>query len=313
MTKLAYVTDTHFRALRPKCRKDTDYLATLISDFEQVLSCASNEGCVAVLHAGDFFHNPIQSPKTIIALIELLQKWKKMPVFTTLGQHDCINRNQESYATSSALGILESCGLVTVLTNGNFAAFADCRVYGFGYDDPETALFLQNQEVVKAKTDLVKIAIIHASIASKGHNIAEHCVEDINPPSLDLMLYGDIHDFQGTYEHANGAVSYAAGALSKANSKEINREQRFAIITVDDGVFEIEEKVLTTPPIEQTFRTDMIEREKKYKAASTSAAIARMQDIKQESAPELVKRVAEEAKLSKRSVEIVLENIDENE
>lgn len=305
MTKFVYVTDTHIRSTTPRARRDQDYLTSVLSDLEQVLSFAETNKVDAVLHAGDFWHTPFQTERAVIETMELLYKYE-IPIYVIPGQHDYSGGNQENCRTASALGILATAGLVKILTNGAKEKIGECNVFGFSYDDPETRLFLEEQDM-SDNSSKVNVAVVHATLGLKSQGYKDS-VEDYTPCNFNLVLYGDIHDFDTVYTHKNGCISYAVGALSKVNKDEMDRVQQFGFITVEKGKITLENVPISQLPVEQIFRTDMIAKERKYTAAGLKAALERTKNMKPESLEDKVRRIAKASDFATEVADLVIKS-----
>jgi DNA repair exonuclease SbcCD nuclease subunit len=105
--KFLFITDTHYRADKPKARTD-DILETQFSELGDILHICKDREVDVVLHGGDAFNvkNPPHS------LVVHLLNWVKslhLPIYGILGNHDLTGGNLDS-VKNTGLGVLFESG-----------------------------------------------------------------------------------------------------------------------------------------------------------------------------------------------------------
>jgi DNA repair exonuclease SbcCD nuclease subunit len=115
MSKIIYATDLHLRDKRPLKRTD-DYLDKQFEKLEEILEICKESNNAPFICAGDFFDTPSFSEKRRATLLELLNKYPEIEIFSIFGQHDIKHHNMR-YWKESPLGSLVLSGYVTKLGN----------------------------------------------------------------------------------------------------------------------------------------------------------------------------------------------------
>lgn len=303
---LVFLTDTHVRATTPSSRLDQDYLSSCLYEIEYVLAYAKKVGAKAVLHGGDFFDSPDQSVKVVIGTAGLLMQYG-LPVHTVLGQHDCVRRNQESYKSSSALGLLEKMGLVTVFSEAfehTVEVIHGVTVAGMSYDDSNTRMLVAGYDISVA----ADIILLHAPVSIKpGYGVVD--VRDLNLRSGATVLCGDIHDFVG--EWGKSPTFVGTGAVSRKSFADVGREPQFLHVEVhikSDAKKVVYKRVLIPQPKDDMlFRLNEKRLESLQQAQEFSAALERMRVVASESPAEMVERVGRAAGFSENAIEKVIQ------
>ncbi len=105
--KILFLTDTHYRADKPKARLD-DIMETQFAELGDIITICRNNEVDLVLHGGDAFNvkNPPHS------LVIHLLNWVKslhLPIYGVLGNHDLTGGNLDS-VKNTGLGVLFESG-----------------------------------------------------------------------------------------------------------------------------------------------------------------------------------------------------------
>lgn len=329
-----YITDTHIRTATPRMRTDSDYLQTCLDSLEQVFIYAMENGCRCVLHAGDFFDHPNQTARALVRTVNLLSKYDAIQVITTLGQHDYLSGNPSTYKTDSALGLLESAGLITVVHKGEVIQDGNVFIYGFGYDDPECADFLlgnlspakSNEKLspTKSKGSVAlpnpeyHIALCHASVGDGISAFAEKQVSTISVNSgFDLVLFGDIHDFCGEGTTKTGVPYLATGALAKKFVTDIGRPMLLADISLE--VSECGKSIIPSwefveiesPPDNFVFAVEQIQKDQSEKARTFAESLAAAKVTRNQDSRTTVRNIGAAAGFSSAVVQLVVDRLPE--
>jgi len=182
--KFLLMSDVHVDERQPVNRTDLIEI-TMQAKLKQVIDIATNNGCTAILQAGDFTNRPTIANRTICRL-QWLMRTSPVPMYFVAGQHDLLFRSLENI-NETAMGVLASSGLYHRLSPTDPVAFGGIHVYGcdWGSDIP-TPLGSCGQNIL----------VVHASVGNKlfaDHKItpAEDFIK--NNPMFDLILVGDYH------------------------------------------------------------------------------------------------------------------------
>ncbi|MBT9258195.1 MAG: metallophosphoesterase family protein [Clostridiales bacterium] len=114
--KFLFLTDTHFRALAPRWRKD-DFLAALEAKVRAVSYIAHKEGVTAVFHGGDLFDSPQPGYALALRVYQILiEAFEGLPLYVLPGNHDVIGYNSSPEVLNrTALGLGAGLGIYRIL------------------------------------------------------------------------------------------------------------------------------------------------------------------------------------------------------
>lgn len=311
--KIAYITDTHWRYMRPKCRADKDYLQTILGEFEYVLANCKSLGIKYLLHAGDVFDKPYISKDstqalTVATAITSLLKEYNITMIVSPGQHDEFGQNSDS-VDRSFLHMMVLTGLVKV-SHATPIEIKDgtekITVVGYPFEHPEQEEALNGAK----KTTGFEIGMFHATLgyASQGYSKSIEACD----PGCDVAVFGDVHDFvcEG-YEHKSGCVSFCTGAFSQLTTKDVTRVLQFGVIEIEKGAL-LSYTTYELPISYDDSRFDIrgIDAKESGKLKALGAAVKRATSLQGENHSDMVKRIGK-GLFGDRVINLVLDNMVE--
>lgn len=237
MSRVLLVGDLHLSDRPPRSCADT-YTDDLFELLDQCSRLARDEGCDAIVQAGDVFHRK-QPNRTSHRLIQRVLDWARAapcPVYVVPGNHDLRNDRVASL-DSQPLGVLFRSGLVLPLDGWGDDTLPDC--YGVPWQQDWTGeLGIGVYEAFESW--LVALAgpallVTHAPIYPPGRENPWECVSAVtfaqwaggcgdgsHPDLLDGagdVYYGHVHERHGVFT-AGGMTFANMGALSRGSLHE---------------------------------------------------------------------------------------------
>jgi DNA repair exonuclease SbcCD nuclease subunit len=216
--KFLWRTDLHLSDRSPQSRLD-NWSDTLLAKLDQIRIIAEEEKVSAVIDGGDFFHikSPNQTSHKLINRIIDVHKNYPCPVYSNVGNHDCIY-GDISYLPQQPLGVLFESNVFHRLYDQYELRLPGIRVFGVPYHG--TSYDLGRLKVSKEK-DEVLIVIAHLLASPQGGSMFE--AEDIVPYSFldsceaDVFAFGHWHKNQGVVQLPSGKQVINIGSLSRGS------------------------------------------------------------------------------------------------
>lgn len=250
---LFFITDTHYRADKPKARID-DTLQTQFDELSDILNICRKNSVDLVLHGGDMFNvkNPPHS------LIVHLLNWVKslhLPIYGVLGNHDLTGGNLDS-VKNTGLGVLLESGAIDKL---ELLEFPEEHIVIKGVDH---SFHFEGNYMFDAKYDgWVKIIVSHNFIIpSETMPFGFLHPRDIKT-NASLVLCGHYHQpwsYQGPE-----TLWLNPGSISRWKVNERDHTPQGVLVTIDDGEFGL--KYIPLPsakPGKELFDETLLELEK---------------------------------------------------
>jgi len=297
-----FVTDTHFRADRPKLRTD-DILKSQFEKLGEIITIARENDVDAILHGGDFFNSKQVPHKLVVALMD----WCKqiaMPIFAIRGNHDLTGYNLDS-VWNSGLGPLFEAEAIELLEKDR--VWKKDKVVIKGIDC--SLDFKQDYMFDTRYDDYAKIIISHNYvIPTESMPFGFVHPKDIET-NADLVLCGHYHV---PFEYEHGKTKWInPGPLCRWKITEKDHKPQVILITVDKG--EIITKAVTlqsVKPPEKVFDLKVVEAEKKRQndIQSFVESLERT-DVTSVDIEEVIQKVATRQKIKAEVVEEILQRI----
>lgn len=319
--KIVTCTDLHIRQKTPQSRTDVNWLEQCLGQLEAVFALAEREGASAVLCSGDVGDAPVWSYTAILGMWRLLNNYRDIPFYTTVGQHDVRGNRIEDWPQYS-LGLLATLtsesgdpyrgdGIVKVLESGRHAVLGEkIEVYGFGFNQPETIAFLEGKYPFPMG-DKFRIALVHA-LVGPDDAMGWKGIAAQNLRGCQVASFGDVHCGFDIYEFPSGCVAYSTGSLIRSSLTDIGRVPMCALLDIDDdGAFEVQFFDIPDGDDKVVFFT----REEAQAAGDTAEAFKEMVRIAREHSDEpprqRVQRVGEAGGYTTRQINLVVERLEE--
>lgn len=303
--KFIVFTDTHIRTEKPIRRTDPDFLSTVLGKFEYVIAKANELEVDAILHCGDLgnrhdWHRTVPAMTGVMSIL----KNNNRPFIVIPGQHDVQNHNIPTWRTS-AMGILEEAGFVTVLHGGDSLQLGDVRIFGYGYNEQETHDLLEGRVGYDHTDKSVKIGLVHASIGAE-ETFGWESIKHQNIKALDYAFFGDIHEGFEPHEFKSGCVACSAGSMLRQSKNEVDRIPQYIYFELqgDEAIIQYED--IPHLPGRDVFDLTEIEVTEVDSAQAYKAALERVKDYKEEDPKMFVKRIARVSSIEGNPVEMVL-------
>ena len=207
-------SDYHITARTPETRID-DYTEAILEKFQKVNDIFENEGCRAVLNAGDLWDSEKEPYWLVNWLINYFRNrlWSRSNwFFTVAGQHDQVNHTKN--LDNTPYQTLVESGCITHLTK-------DPRQL-----DPEEDVFIYGmswgEKVPKIKTEGVNILVCHDLLVKEkiwqGQENVKYGVDFLKQNKFDFIICGDNHKpFTEIYR---GRVLIMCGSLGRLKSDQ---------------------------------------------------------------------------------------------
>jgi hypothetical protein len=253
--KLILLSDLQLSWDRPEARLDKDYVGTELTKLRYVLDYAAQEHAV-ILQAGDFFDAP-RSWRMLSAVIDVLNEFRDVKIYTIYGQHDLYMRNESSGSTS--LGLLAKAGYVHILNDKHTRIGKNVGVYGssFGQEPPKL-------EMVDG---VFCVLVVHAPIlieqAWKGQTDFHYANTYLDQHrEYDLILCGDIH--RKFYHQQSSGIDIIrilnTGPMMREEANEYNFTHVPAFVLFDTDSRNLEWIIIPHRPAVDVLTRDHIER-----------------------------------------------------
>ena len=242
-TKILFATDLHLRASRPISRLDQNFFGTQLDKIAEVREIAFDEKVDMVLLGGDIFDRPDVPHSVVIRAIRAFKKFKTVPVYSIVGNHDVYGYTS-STEDASAIGTLFESGAVKKLP---VLSREGVTLYPLhAYDD--------NAWTVPPAAG-VKILVAHKMITNISIPGADCLlIKNIDrETNADIVLSGDIHTPH--LEHTDADHWFVnPGSLTRMSISDRERQPQVAIVNLaDDGEIDCEFRSLGIRPSETVF------------------------------------------------------------
>ena len=211
--------------------------------FDMLIQDAIENSCRYILISGDLFHLKVINSRTLLKVLELLEKAKKsnIKVLVIEGNHDKAFYVDEK----SWLEFLHSRYYITLLKhkiiNGKFVLDEssiyedeDIRVIGIGYLGSATSLYIKDICKKIQKSKKYTILMMHAAINRLcGEDMGDVSIDKMEPLQeiVDYVALGHIHT---KYEYNN--VFYNPGSLENIRLKDGKKSNKkgYFIVSVEE-------------------------------------------------------------------------------
>lgn len=279
MIKFLYMGDRHNSESIPSSRID-DFVATCEAKDNEIIQLAKTHKVTAILHGGDFFTDGDKKP-SIEFVSRIAKKWRDVgiPIIGIAGNHDLIGNNIKSFPNTTS-GLLDELDIIKIIkdepmhfSDGNVTVDITGTNYHANMDTPSYV----DDYIVTNKTADFHIHIVHGMLTAKSYGkLFNHTlIDQIKETKADITLCGHDHVGFGVI-HYNDKYFINPGAPVRlsSNEKEMEREVKVVLISIDENGIVIEEIPLKSarPGIEVLTRNHLIaaEQKKAYEASIKS-------------------------------------------
>lgn len=219
------------------------------SSFNSLINDAISKKCKYILISGDLFHLKVINSKTLLKVIELLEKAKNanIKVFVIEGNHDKAFYVDED----SWLNFLYKKGYIILLSHkivdgkvvvdkDSIYEDDDVRIIGIGYLGSLTSEYINNINLNIKKSKKFTILMLHAAINRLcGEDMGDINIDILNPLKkyIDYVALGHIHT---RYEYDNWC--YNPGSLENIRIKDGKKAEKkgYYIVNVIENNKEVE-------------------------------------------------------------------------
>lgn len=207
--------------------REEDVYAT----FNEAIEISIKEGAQLVILAGDIFHTPRPSGKSIITLANALKKLKEkqIPVAFVLGEHDISRMRDVPLAH-----VFSNLGLAKKLRLDEPFAVGGCSIFGADKERRSNMDSLVDRlraaEKLAERTGGKKILVLHQGITDLNKFAGEINSTDL-PAGFNYYAMGHYHDhIEKRYQNLSGPLVYP-GSLDLTPSEGIKEvEKGFAMV-----------------------------------------------------------------------------------
>lgn len=239
-----FLSDYHIRSRQPISRTDNFFEA--LQRKTNFIIEKSNQYKVPVIMAGDIGNEPEWENWLLTWAIETFSNFNIQPIVIA-GQHDLPNHNF-SKLRKSAIKVLESAGVIQIISNLEMFELNDFILYGYGYST--------NDKIIDVKKNKQKrnVALIHKLITNK--DVGWESQEGISARSLiekylgyDIFVCGDNHQ-TFTLKNDNRIV-LNCGSVMRATANQVSHLPSIWLWDAKENEIErvylpIEDKVFNT-------------------------------------------------------------------
>ncbi len=301
------IADLHLTVDTPRSR-NAGYTKQLLNKFENILKLTKKKTSTNLLVvAGDFFDSPLPSlvPYSLTAkVIELIRKWD-VTVFAVPGQHDL--RYHSKGLQNTPLGILESSGVVTILTGEKITKFKGISFVGQGWNEKikekKADVLVTHRMVIKSKLWKDQTDYITANKL-----LAKY-------PNFTCIISGDNH--LPHLVQKNNRIQLNCGSIPRKTKLQMNYEPcAWKILLEAKKAIKIKLKVLPSQEVFDLLKIEAIEKDEERKNIALEKIPLFIKalfdkDNAAPSFPVILRKIIEEAKPNKE-VKQIINNTMEN-
>ena len=237
-----FVADTHLGDKAPVSRKDNWYKAMESTMME--LQGWGKEYNVPIIHCGDIFDKPANTPKLEVKAM----KWLK-GILCIMGNHDLTGHRLDKVEESS-LGVMKVAEAVTILESGFAIDMGDWELTAFHYGEelkPNTS-----------DSKKLKVAVIHADFYQKLPFVGcdkggsyKKVAKKLN--GFDVIISGHIHiPFDTVFKDT---TCVCVGGAFQRTASELEHKPRAVLLnddsTVESLYFNTDEVEISRDHVEQ--------------------------------------------------------------
>ena len=215
MTKIAHISDIHFRSL-----KRHDEYKTI---FQKIFSTLKKEKVDMIFIGGDIVHSKTQGITPEI--IDVLNWWftnlaSIAPTHVILGNHDglILNKDRQDAITP----------IVNALNNSNLFLYKDSGTYSSTIKGVNWCVFScfdqENWSKVKPKKDDINIACYHGAVFGSRTDVDWYLDGEVNKTmfeEFEFTFLGDIHKYQ--YLDDEKRIAYPGSSVQQNYGEDIKK------------------------------------------------------------------------------------------
>jgi predicted phosphodiesterase len=244
--KLGFFTDTHFRYETPEERID-NFLKSSLLKLEEIGQIFEDEQVDYILFGGDLYDSDHVASSVITGVQSILKSWNK-DIIGVIGSHDYYGYQMKTLK-STALGITESAGLITLLggvghqesivLRDTNSPCTEVTIEGL----PHTYTFTDDEHnMYSDKLSKFQIQIVHVDLNDKIVPWRHILIKDGLTDS-DLVLSGHYHPGWKKAIVKKSAISNTTttyinpGSIARMKNTGVFRIPRVCIIEVTEDTF----------------------------------------------------------------------------
>lgn len=213
--------DWHITDKCPANRID-NYEETLFQKLEFIFKTAEENNC-EIFQPGDFFDSPDPSYHLFTRVVDLLNRYPNIRVFTIWGQHDLRYRNPEN----TALKALNSCcSNLFIVQNDLHLSKENISIYGASYNKDIPTIKEKNLSIL-----LIHKMIIKEKLWEQQTDYAEGNAF-LKDNKFDLIVSGDNH--KGFVMSYKNRFLINCGSLMRSNTTQL--EHQPFIVLIKNGI-----------------------------------------------------------------------------
>lgn len=304
--KLGILGDIHLQATNPVNRID-NYPATQMEKLQQAFETFQDEGCMAVLQPGDFFHNYGKDPYSVTNNAIALLMLYRMPMYLVFGQHDIKFHNQD--IPDIPIQTLNKTDLVTKLSPEPSTIKLNkkqkIKIYGANWGEGIPR--------ARRRKNVVNILVMHKMViknkklwpGQEDYTLARKIPEK----GYDLVVSGDNHN---AFVYNNQVIN--CGSLMRMRSDQKNHKPMFGIYDTLENTLDV--RYYDIQPSEAVLKLQDVKDKKESESRKDKLAHDLNMDIDESELNyrKNVRRVVRKKrkKFSDRSKDIIEESISEN-
>jgi len=304
MTKIAHISDIHFRSLK----RHDEYKIV----FEKLFNSLRKENVDLIFIGGDIVHSKTQGITPEI--IDLLNWWftslcEIAPTHVILGNHDglILNKDRQDAITP----------IINALNNPRLYLYKDSGVYYSGIENINWCVFScfdeENWSKVRPENGFINIACFHGAVWGSKTDVDWELEGEVQSSlfnDFDFTFLGDIHKFQ--YLDKEKRIAYPGSTIQQNYGEDIKKG--FLVWTIN-STYDYDSKFINIPnphPYITVDWKDNIENTFKYLEKIKSKSRFRIRSKTQISQAE-IKILHQYLKNDKKAKEVIFQNLSNSE
>ena len=241
--------DLHITEKTPVNRVD-DYAKTILTKLEFILKIAQKNKC-NLFQPGDFFDNPSPSYRLFSKVVDLLNKYNDVNIYSIFGQHCMKFRNKENTASAA---LAQSCTNFILISSTGLNINENITLYGSNYneDPPEVTSINFNVLLIHRMMIQDKLWANQKEYTQAGSFLRVN--------KFNVIVSGDNHQGFICDQKTTGKHLFNCGATGRTTIAQFDHKPFIIIFDIDTKKYK--QIFIPIEPSEKVFNLEKVEREK---------------------------------------------------
>jgi len=270
--KILITGDWHITDKRPENRID-DYAESCFRKLRFIFDTVRKNDISTILQPGDFTDSPFMSYTLLIRLINFLNEYSDVDIFSLFGQHDLRYRTKENCVLSAIAAACKNVHLPDQRVR--FETFKDNNVF--------ISRSSYNESIPEVISEGFNILVLHKMIIQdklwEGQTEFTPSLNFLRANKFDLICSGDNHQGFISDSKVLKKQLFNCGSLLRAKTDQINHQP--FIVLYDTDTREYEKILIPIEPAENVFSLEKVvkEKEKNENLASFVTGLSESKEI----------------------------------